>query len=148
MGVRDQRSGGCEVAAGSGSLPQIAAGWALGSGPGLPTEESDACVLESKNRKYSLTASKQHLRPDKTDYIYYMCSSINVLFALNSLVFFLIPWDFLWQVQEEGSQQWARSSHLHRNLEVPTPETEEKLKTSVSSFKNDIIIIIIRFRKK
>lgn len=50
MEVQDQRSGGCEVAAGSGSLPQIAVGLARGFGPSLPEEESDVCVLESKRQ--------------------------------------------------------------------------------------------------
>lgn len=63
MEIRDQRSGGCEVAAGSGSLQQIVAGWALGSGPGLPEEESGVCVLESEPQEtHSLTTSKQHPR--------------------------------------------------------------------------------------
>ncbi len=48
MAVLDQRSGGGEVAAGSGCLLQIVAGWVLGYGPDLPEEESDEVALESK----------------------------------------------------------------------------------------------------
>lgn len=48
MVVQGQTSGEHEVAAGSGPLLQIVAGWVLGFGPGLPREELDAGALESK----------------------------------------------------------------------------------------------------
>ena len=46
---RDQRSGGCEEAAGSGSLRLLVGGWLLGFGRCLPGEEWDVGALESKN---------------------------------------------------------------------------------------------------
>lgn len=62
--VRDQRSGGCEVAAGSGSLPQIVADLAPGFGPGLPEEESDVRVLESETQEtqetHTISERQQH----------------------------------------------------------------------------------------
>ena len=48
MVAQDQRSGGCEVAAGSGPLLQSVAGWVLGFGPDPPVEESDVDAPESK----------------------------------------------------------------------------------------------------
>lgn len=59
MVVQDQRRGGCEVAAGSGSLLLIVGGWVLGSGPGLPGEEWDAAALES--RPQEITGNTQSL---------------------------------------------------------------------------------------
>lgn len=93
MEIRDQRSGGGEVAAGSGSLQQIVAGWPLGSGPGLPEEESDVCDPESEPQEtqetHSLTTRKQH--PRLVEVIQYVLhTSIHVLFSLNSSVIFFV----------------------------------------------------------
>lgn len=63
--VRDRRSGGCEVAAGSGCLLPIVAGWELGFGPSLRGEESDAGALESKPKGNKLQYMHNYMKPVK-----------------------------------------------------------------------------------
>lgn len=68
MAVQDQMSGGHEVAAGSGPLLQIVAGWVLGFGLGHPREELDAGALESKPQEiHTLIGNEIEIHPQNSD---------------------------------------------------------------------------------